>query len=342
VKVTPVQPLLDGQVEVLDERGVRWRTLPHISCFRISERGESEILDKRQGEGGRGNHQGVWRRQRTRVDEDTGHLIKESKISSKYIYRLMGQAFFGELGWRQRIAFVNGDVGDLRIENLTVAGSGKRAPGTEPFKTRKSGSGQRRRRKRGGTPVVLTASARRFPDDMAQKLIDDWFRGDYDTYAEAAESLGIPVLSANRIILGKCRKHLTRPEDRLRYTSSTPISTLREVINRWNAGDFATKRQVARYYNLEDAFVTRLLNGDASKKLYAVVPSPVVKRNLGGKKAGRLTAKDVLAIRQRVARGEKKTEIAADFGISSTHVGDVARGKKCWKHVGGPLEPKAP
>lgn len=53
---------------------------------------------------------------------------------------------------------------------------------------------------------------------------------------------------------------------------------------------------------------------------------------LHGTFRGKLTKKDVLAIRARAARGERNTDIAKDFRV---HVGNVSRivQRKAWKHI---------
>ncbi len=53
-----------------------------------------------------------------------------------------------------------------------------------------------------------------------------------------------------------------------------------------------------------------------------------------GEHAGcaKLTAADVVIIRQRAANGEMKIRIAADFGVSDVNVGCIVR-RETWKHV---------
>lgn len=52
----------------------------------------------------------------------------------------------------------------------------------------------------------------------------------------------------------------------------------------------------------------------------------------------KLTAEDVVLMRERRANGARQLDLAETFGVSSGYVSEVVRGL-VWAHVGGPIQP---
>jgi hypothetical protein len=52
----------------------------------------------------------------------------------------------------------------------------------------------------------------------------------------------------------------------------------------------------------------------------------------------KLTAAQVLAIREACGSGESQTSVASRFGLNQTHVSRIVRGT-AWAAIGGPLQP---
>lgn len=50
----------------------------------------------------------------------------------------------------------------------------------------------------------------------------------------------------------------------------------------------------------------------------------------------KLTASQVVEIRERAASGEKNIDLASEFGVPDASISMIVRGKH-WKHVGGPI-----
>ncbi len=114
-------------------------------------------------------------------------------------------------------------------------------------------------------------------DDTAQVMINEWDAGLYENIGEIADGFGVSKDVARHTITGRIRKHLIRPpeEERRPFVPYTPPATrredLRSLVQRWNAGEFITKKAAAAALGLERTQVTRILNGDASKALYEVI-----------------------------------------------------------------------
>jgi transposase-like protein len=178
----------------------------------------------------------------------------------------------------------------------------------------------------GGDPLSRHDS--RTPDTIREEAVRRWIDG--QSMEDAARDLGISGRSVHRFIHEHISEH---PEDDRRVDlcdvavgeySGWALTAETAAASGMNACSLRSAAARGRYVEGED-FIWTFVRGNRVRLWRPAKYSPQT--------PNKLTAGDVAAIRERLARGEAQRSIARDYGVSQSSICNIKRGRT-WKSSG--------